>query len=149
MVEPQQPDRADDSVGASVDAILEAARAAAQGIVVDAQRGADQTQLAAETSAERLRREAEEDAAQIRAEAQADGDRLKADAQEAANAETERLAEENSELRNQAEVLESHRDRILHELESISHRLDDAIAELRPEAAHRSLGEALKIPRRS
>jgi hypothetical protein len=140
--------RVDESIGSGVDAILAAAREAAAGIVADAERSAEDTRLAVEAYAERVRREAEDEARQVRAELQAERERLVEDAREAARAEAEQLAESNAGLRSEAHVLASRRDRILRELESIAHDVDDAVAELAPEDS-RSLGEALDVRRRS
>ncbi len=143
------PQRVEDSIGSGVDAILTAAREAAAGVVADAERRADDTRLAVEAYAERVRREAEEEANRIRTAAQAEGGRLRAAAQEAAADEAEALTAGNRELRNEANILASRRDRVLRELESIAHDLEDAMAELAPERSRGSLGEALDVRRRS
>jgi hypothetical protein len=143
------PQRVEDSIGSGVDAILAAAKEAAAGIVSDAERRAEETRLAVEAYAERVRVEAVEEAKRIRADAQAEGERLHAAAHDAARAEAEALTAGNSELRNEANVLASRRDRILRELESIAHDLEDAIAEVAPERPDASLGEALDVRRRS
>jgi hypothetical protein len=153
-VEESPPDQttappAEASVGSGVDAILDAAREAAQGIVADAERRAEETRLAIDAYAERVRWEAEEEAKRIRSAAQAEVERLRAEALEAARTEAETLAAGMGDLRNESDVLADRRDRILRELESIAHTLEDAIAEVAPEPADSSLGEALDVRRRS
>jgi hypothetical protein len=143
------PERAEDSVGSGVNAILEAARETAEKIVADAERRGEETRLAIDAYAERVRWEAEEEAKKIRTTAHAEGERLHAAAHDAARAEAEELATGLSELRNETNVLASRRDRILRELESITHVLEDAIADVAPEEAGSSLGDALDVRRRS
>jgi hypothetical protein len=148
---PDQPQsqEVEESVGSSVDAILRTAREAAAGIVADAERRAEDTRLTVDAYAERVLREAEEEAKRVRATAQAESERRHAAAQDAAQAEAASLESGNSDLRNEADVLASRRDRILRELESIARDLEDAVAGVAPEAPSASLGEALDVRRRS
>jgi hypothetical protein len=149
--EPQQttPQRVEDSIGSGVDAILAAAKEAAAGIVGDAKRRADESRLAVEAYADRVRQEAEQEAKRIRTAAQAEGEHLHTAAHETAQAEAEALAAGNSELRNEANVLASRRDRILRELEALAHDVEDAITEVAPARPDSSLGEALDVRHRS